>query len=107
MHKYTAPRWARLIYDVAGRLGEDFGGGLGITWMIAGDCQKYFSLKYRKGLITDGVFRYTRNPNASMHFKDESISRYPEWDDYAATSNRLIPLRLPLAAFSGAGDQKA
>jgi protein-S-isoprenylcysteine O-methyltransferase Ste14 len=35
----------------------------GITWMIAGDCQKYFSLKYRKALITDGVFRYTRNPN--------------------------------------------
>lgn len=35
----------------------------GITWMIAGDCQKYFSLKYRKGLITEGVFRYTRNPN--------------------------------------------
>lgn len=35
----------------------------GITWMIAADCQKYFSLKYRKGLITDGVFRYTRNPN--------------------------------------------
>ncbi len=36
---------------------------LGITWMIAADCQKYFSLKYRKGLITDGVFTYTRNPN--------------------------------------------
>ena len=36
---------------------------LGITWMIAGDCQKHFSLKYRKGLVTDGVFTYTRNPN--------------------------------------------
>jgi len=36
---------------------------LGITWMIAGDCQKHFSLKYHKGLITDGVFSYTRNPN--------------------------------------------
>ena len=35
----------------------------GITWMIAGDCQKHFSLKYRKGLITEGVFAYTRNPN--------------------------------------------
>jgi protein-S-isoprenylcysteine O-methyltransferase Ste14 len=35
----------------------------GITWMIAGDCQKHFSLKYRKGLITEGVFTYTRNPN--------------------------------------------
>ena len=35
----------------------------GITWMIAGDCQKYFQLKYRKGLVTTGMFRYTRNPN--------------------------------------------
>lgn len=31
--------------------------------MIAADCQKHFSLKYRRGLITDGVFTYTRNPN--------------------------------------------
>jgi len=36
---------------------------LGITWMIAADCQKHFSLKYRRGLITEGVFTYTRNPN--------------------------------------------
>jgi len=35
----------------------------GITWMIAADCQKYFQLKYRKGLMTNGMFRYTRNPN--------------------------------------------
>jgi protein-S-isoprenylcysteine O-methyltransferase Ste14 len=35
----------------------------GITWMIAADCQKYFQLKYRKGLMTSGMFRYTRNPN--------------------------------------------
>jgi protein-S-isoprenylcysteine O-methyltransferase Ste14 len=35
----------------------------GITWMIAADCQKYFQLKYRKGLVTNGMFRYTRNPN--------------------------------------------
>jgi len=35
----------------------------GITWMIAADCQKHFQLKYRKGLVTGGMFRYTRNPN--------------------------------------------
>ena len=35
----------------------------GITWMIAADCQKFFQLKYRRGLMTDGMFRYTRNPN--------------------------------------------
>ncbi|RRJ83216.1 DUF1295 domain-containing protein [Aestuariirhabdus litorea] len=36
---------------------------VGITLMIAADCQKHFALKYRRGLINDGVFRYTRNPN--------------------------------------------
>ncbi len=35
----------------------------GITWMIAADCQKHFQLKYHKGLMTNGMFRYTRNPN--------------------------------------------
>jgi protein-S-isoprenylcysteine O-methyltransferase Ste14 len=103
----------------------------GITWMIAADCQKHFSLKYRRGLITDGVFAYTRNPNflgeimiygsfammvnhwigwlvmvymitffyARMHVKDESISRYPEWDEYARKSHRLIPWGLVAALF--------
>ena len=105
----------------------------GITWMIAADCQKYFSLKYRKGLITEGVFSFTRNPNflgeimiygsyallanhwlgwlvfgyalvffySRMQVKDASISRYPEWEAYAARSNRLIPWRLLLAPFAG------
>ena len=27
MHQYTAPGWARAIYDVSGKLTEDFGGG--------------------------------------------------------------------------------
>ena len=239
MHKYTAPAWAKTVYDVSGKLTEDFGGGprhlkmawvinlhkiitlfiiygmmvhydnfstaawvylglhgiygycwlvkdfgfrdgsfetrvtyvgavmtylvlvawywllpwlfisrhiepsgfvlflavamhtQGITWMIAGDCQKHFSLKYRKGLITEGVFSYTRNPNflgeiliyasyavlanhwlgylvlayatlffySRMHVKDASISRYPEWDQYAAHSSRLIPWRLVTAIF--------
>ena len=31
--------------------------------MIASDCQKYYTLKYKKGLIDDGLFKYTRNPN--------------------------------------------
>jgi len=240
MHKYTAPAWARILYDVSGKLTEDFGGGpkqlkmawvinlhkiitlfivlgmmfyfdnfstaawvylglhgiygycwlvkdfgfrdgsfetrvtyggavmtylvlvgwywllpwlflsrhvepsglmlfvaiamhtQGITWMIAGDCQKHFSLKYRKGLITDGVFAYTRNPNflgeiliyasyallaahwlgwlvlayatlffySRMFVKDASISRYPEWDAYAARSSRLIPWKLLAVPFS-------
>jgi len=36
---------------------------LGVTWMIGADAQKTFTLKYRKGLINDGLFAYTRNPN--------------------------------------------
>ena len=36
---------------------------LGVVVMIASDCQRHFMLKYRKGLITGGMFRYTRNPN--------------------------------------------
>jgi steroid 5-alpha reductase family enzyme len=104
----------------------------GITWMIAGDCQKHFSLKYRKGLITEGVFAYTRNPNflgeiliyasyallanhwlgylvlayatlffySRMHVKDASISRYPEWDNYAARSSRLFPWKLLALPFN-------
>jgi len=36
---------------------------LGCVIMMSADCQKYFTLKYRKGLIEDGMFRYVRNPN--------------------------------------------
>lgn len=36
---------------------------LGIALMLAADLQKNLMLQLRKGLITDGVFTYTRNPN--------------------------------------------
>jgi protein-S-isoprenylcysteine O-methyltransferase Ste14 len=36
---------------------------LGVAWMVAGDLQKNCTLRYRPGLITEGVFAYTRNPN--------------------------------------------
>lgn len=36
---------------------------LGVVTMIAADGQRHFTLKYRKGLFTDGLYRYTRNPN--------------------------------------------
>ena len=105
----------------------------GITWMIAADCQKHFTLKYHRGLMTEGMFRYTRNPNffgeiliyfsyalladhwltwivfgyAVLYFytrmlvKDGSISRYPEWERYAANSSRLIPWRILLVPVRG------
>lgn len=96
---------------------------IGISLMLSADCQKHFQLKYKKGLMTNGVFKYTRNPNflgeimiyatyailanhwigylvtgyaflyffARMLRKDHSISRYPEWDEYAKASSILIP----------------
>lgn len=31
--------------------------------MMTADAQKYFTLKYKKGLISEGMFKLTRNPN--------------------------------------------
>jgi protein-S-isoprenylcysteine O-methyltransferase Ste14 len=36
---------------------------VGCTVMIAADAQKYFTLRVRPGLITDGMFRFVRHPN--------------------------------------------
>jgi len=36
---------------------------LGSVLMMVSDAQKYFTLKYKRGLITDGLFSVTRNPN--------------------------------------------
>lgn len=38
-------------------------GMFGTALMIAADAQKYFTLRARPGLITDGVYRYIRHPN--------------------------------------------
>jgi protein-S-isoprenylcysteine O-methyltransferase Ste14 len=36
---------------------------IGSVIMIAADAQKYFTLRYRKGLISSGMHRYIRHPN--------------------------------------------
>ena len=36
---------------------------VGVCMMIGSDTQKYVQLKYKKGLVSDGFFRLTRNPN--------------------------------------------
>lgn len=36
---------------------------IGVGLLMASDAQKYFSLKYHPGLIRDGLFKKTRNPN--------------------------------------------
>ena len=35
----------------------------GLALMLTADAQKFFTLRYRRGLITDGLFRYLRHPN--------------------------------------------
>ena len=36
---------------------------MGCVVMIAADAQKYFTLRIKRGLITDGVYRFIRYPN--------------------------------------------
>ncbi len=36
---------------------------LGCVLMIAADAQKFFTLRVKRGLITDGMHRYVRHPN--------------------------------------------
>jgi protein-S-isoprenylcysteine O-methyltransferase Ste14 len=85
---------------------------LGVVTMIAADGQRHFELKHKKGLITGGVYKYTRNPNyladhwfawlviavqsfvmfiPRMYMKDRTISRHPGWAEYKAQSGLLIP----------------
>ena len=36
---------------------------LGVVIMMVADSQKYYTLKYHQGLITEGMFKYIRHPN--------------------------------------------
>ncbi len=36
---------------------------LGVVIMMVSDCQKYFTLELKRGLITEGMFKYVRHPN--------------------------------------------
>lgn len=35
----------------------------GVNLMLLADCQKFYTLKYKEGLITEGLFKRSRNPN--------------------------------------------
>ena len=97
---------------------------LGIFLHYGSDAQKYYTLKYKSGLITEGFFARCRNTNylgeiltylafamLVMHWlpfvilggfiagmfipnmlkKDQSLSRYPEFEVYKANSGLLFP----------------
>jgi protein-S-isoprenylcysteine O-methyltransferase Ste14 len=53
---YPLPVWAWLALCISLCM-------FGCALMIAADAQKTFTLRLRRGLITDGVFRYVRHPN--------------------------------------------
>lgn len=97
---------------------------LGVFLHYTSDAQKYFTLKYQPGLITEGFFARCRNTNylgelliygsfalLSLHWlpflilavfamgiflpgmrkKDQSLSRYPEFEQYRLQSGFLLP----------------
>ncbi len=97
---------------------------LGVFLHYGSDAQKYYTLKYQAGLITEGFFARCRNTNylgeiliylpfamLAMHWlpfvilggfiagifipnmlkKDQSLSRYPEFEVYKANSGLLFP----------------
>lgn len=97
---------------------------LGIFLHYVSDAQKYYTLKYQPGLITEGLFARCRNTNylgevliylsfallvqhwlpfailalfvsvlfvPNMLKKDQSLSRYPTFASYKATSGLLLP----------------
>ncbi|MGK7914253.1 MAG: isoprenylcysteine carboxylmethyltransferase family protein [Prochloraceae cyanobacterium] len=97
---------------------------LGVFLHYGSDAQKYYTLRYKAGLITEGFFARCRNTNylgeiliylafamLAMHWlpfvilggfiagmfipnmlkKDQSLSRYPEFEVYKANSGLLFP----------------
>ncbi len=96
----------------------------GVFLHYSSDAQKYYTLKYKPGLITEGFFARSRNINyggeiliylsfamlaqhwlpflilglfaiaiflPNMLKKDESLSRYPEFEQYRQNSGLLLP----------------
>jgi len=63
----------------------------GIFLHYVSDAQKYFTLQARKGLITDGLFARTRNPNYLGENLIYLAARYPEFAAYKARTGMLLP----------------
>lgn len=97
---------------------------IGVFLHYSSDAQKYYTLKYRPGLITEGFFARCRNTNylgesliylsfallvqhwlpfvilgfftsavfiPNMLKKDNSLSRYPEFEEYKNNSGLILP----------------
>jgi len=53
---HTGANWAWMTIAI-------FSHTLGVAIMMTADAQKFFTLKYKRGLITTGMFRFIRHPN--------------------------------------------
>lgn len=65
---YLAPLYQIITRNVQEPSNQRIGCSLclfifGMFIVMGTDCQKYFTLKVKKGLITEGFFKWTRNPN--------------------------------------------
>lgn len=56
---------------------------LGLAIMMASDAQKYFTLRLRRGLIEDGMFRHVRHPNY--------LGEMMIYGSYALLANHWLP----------------
>jgi len=66
---------------------------LGVVIMMASDCQKYYTLKYHKGLIEEGMFKYIRHPNY--------LGEMMLYGSYALLVNHWIPWVILVWVWSG------
>ena len=56
---------------------------LGVAIMMVSDAQKYYTLQYKKGLITDGMYKYIRSPNY--------LGEVMIYSSYALVANHWLP----------------
>ena len=68
--------------------------GFGLFFQFAGDCQKYYTLKYKKGLIKDGFFKLLRHPGYFGEFLIYSAYAYTSGHGLSAIS--IYGLMLPV-----------
>ena len=66
---------------------------LGVVIMMASDCQKYYTLKYHKGLIEEGMLKYIRHPNY--------LGEMMLYGSYALLVNHWIPWVILAWVWSG------
>ena len=70
---------------------------MGVVGMMITDCYKYVTLAHKKGLITDGPFRYVRHPNylGEMMIYGAFAAMVPHWATKAVLAWVWLQLFVP------------